>query len=61
MQGLWEVQEMNDSIRFKITNEEKSKFYKYCKAKAINPSLLFRQMVANFIKKTEKEKNNKDG
>jgi hypothetical protein len=49
-----------NSIRFRITDEEKAKFWMICKAKAINPSLLLRQMVANFIKKTEEE-NNKDG
>ena len=58
MQSVWEVQKMNDSIRFRITNEEKSSFKKYCKAKSLNPSSLLRQMVANFIKKTEKEENN---
>ena len=61
MQGLWEVQEMNDSIRFRITSEDKYKFKKYCEIKAINPSSLLRKMVANFIKKIEKEENNKDG
>jgi hypothetical protein len=50
---------MNDSIRFKITNEEKSKFKKYCELKAINPSSLLRKMVSNFIKtEKEEEKNN---
>ena len=60
MQSVWEVQEMN-SIRFRITDEEKSKFKKCCEIKAINPSLLLRKMVANFIKKTENEEKKNNG
>ena len=52
---------MNDSIRFRITSEDKYKFKKHCELKAINPSSLLRQMVANFIKKTEKEEEKNNG